>query len=417
MKTNITIRPAIDEEDRRRLREFIGATLGARGLMVLDTHLARARYCTDFTLLAESDSILIGCVLLRHVRLQLGAALIEAAEIERLIIHQIKDTQLLVSLIDTILKVCADQGLTLLLLHAEEQPYRDLGFAPFGLHSLLWIEAQAPAAGPIDHRVEFVLRPLNERLDGPADLGPLYDLSYAGLALVEERKRTDWRGWPGVGVHALVLEDRHELTVGYVVLDSNLADGMMIYEAALAAPAYAPILLQLLGELAYSRGFAGFSLHLPDMHLLIREAKSQGAIVRDWRLHQRGEQLALGLCGIVELQAFLSQILPELERRVHASAYAHWYGTVALQLENDAVMLHIDGAHIQVDELQNGASCTIQLASLASLTQLLLGSRRAAELAAEGELHYQERYADLIDVLFSSHASGPGEQVSGMAVA
>ena len=129
MTTNIIIRPAIDEDDRRRLREFTGATLGARGLLMLDTHLSRSRYRMDYTLLVESDGVLIGSALFRHIRLRMGAALIEAAEIEHLIIHQVDQQSILHMLIDMILQICLEQGLVLLLLHAQAQPYTVMGFA------------------------------------------------------------------------------------------------------------------------------------------------------------------------------------------------------------------------------------------------------------------------------------------------
>ena len=400
MTTPIHIRPAIDEDDRRRLREFIGATQGARGLLILDIHLARARYRTDFTLLIERDGVLIGSALLRHIRLRLGGALIEAAEIEHLIIHQAHEQMVLHELVDVMLQICLEQGLVLLLLHAQAEPYLSMGFAPYSTHSLLSFEPLLPQTSAVHHRVEFALRPLNERLDKPADLGSLYELSQAGLALSEERKRTDWRGWPGIGMQALVFEDRHEASVGYVVMESISNQGMLVSEAALANIVYAEALLRLLREFVYARSLPRLILNLPHKHALIRAGRQLGGQVLEAHVALAMAERPLALCGMVDVSAFLEQLMPELERRLHLSTYAGWRGTLMVRLDGDGATLHIEASHVHIEEIAAQATCELDALSLGALTQLLLGIRAAADLHAAGELRYAERYAGLIAVLF-----------------
>ena len=256
----------------------------------------------------------------------------------------------------------------------------------------------------VQNRAEFALRPLNERLDGPADLGRLYDVSYAGLPLAEERKRPDWRGWPGIGMQALVLEDRHEATVGYVVVDNKMDQGMLVYEAGLANIAYAEALLRLLREFVYARSLPALILDLPDRHALLRAGIQLDGQELKSELMQRMAERPSGLCGMVDVYTFLEQLMPEFERRLRLSAYASWHGSVMLRLEGDGATLHIEGAHVHIKELEEQASCEIEALSLPALTQLLLSARAATDLRDAGELRYEQSHASLVAVLFSNQS-------------
>ena len=220
MTDTIVVRAIDSETDRQRLREFIAALQGARGLRAYEAHLARARYRTEFTIALERDQVLLGCVLLRHARWRLGRAALDVGVIERLLLSlEDSDGVLFEALIGAVLQTCADQDMTLIAAIQPPGQFLPLGFAPYTYCTELRLPAVHPAYS--NQRVSFALRPLNERLDGPGDLEPLYAASYHDLALSELRVRPDWRSWLEAGQNAYILEDRREATVGYAVFHAD----------------------------------------------------------------------------------------------------------------------------------------------------------------------------------------------------
>src|SRR5688500_14601481 len=179
MQSNPTARAAEMPDDLSRLRAFL-AEQGAAPY-VLDRHLAGPRYRPALTRIAERSGTIAGCALLGHRRLRLGAALLEAGEIQRL---DALDADAFTALLGDCLGTLVGEGLPLALAGSAGDRYTPFGFAPYRHSATTELAIAGLAAQP------GALRPAT--VDDLEDLAALYEASYHELPLADLRAAPDW---------------------------------------------------------------------------------------------------------------------------------------------------------------------------------------------------------------------------------
>src|SRR5262245_24518142 len=124
MYSNLILRAAQTADDLDRLRTFL-AGRGADASRDLDRHLAGPRYRPALTRIAERDGALVGCALIGHRRLRLGAALLEVGAIQR--IDAPGDAESLAALLGDCLGALVDEGLPLATIRGATNIYMPFG--------------------------------------------------------------------------------------------------------------------------------------------------------------------------------------------------------------------------------------------------------------------------------------------------
>ncbi|MFN8503194.1 sterol carrier protein domain-containing protein [Kouleothrix sp.] len=374
----LMFRSAAMPGDAQRLRALAGA-LGMQP--ALDRHLRAPRYRPGLTRLAERAGALVGAALLSHRRLQLGAASLDAGALVWL--PPPGGAEALAAQLGDCLGVLVDEGLPLVLLEGDAAALAPFGCALFRLES--WVDLpDLPGPRP-------ALRPASAA--DVDDLAALYDASYAGVALHEARAAPDWRAW--LADHtALVLEDGRGRVVAYA---APAVSAPSIAEAAAADAGAARLLLR--GLLAVAG--APLRLLLPPAHPLAQAALQLGGTAS-----QRAYSTApAALAGVVDLPGLLAALAPELERRLAASRYSGWGGSLRIELEAERVTLAFEHGRATVFDGTRPADVRLRQVALPALAQLCLGYRSAADLRATGELACDDAALGLIDALFSPEVS------------
>jgi hypothetical protein len=383
MPAEITTRAADMPGDLDRLRVY--AT--ARGLEhTLRRHLAQPRYRPALTRIAEQDGALCGCALIGHRRLRLGAALFEIGAIEALDVRDPRDADLFEALLGDCLGALMDQGLPIVTLQGVSVEYAPFGFAAYRFSTAVELQLQVRIREDTRRHTNktpiFASLRVASRIAGDLDdLAALYQASYQGLALTDERAAPDWRAWLDQQT-ALALEDTHGRVVAYAAVAAGQSgDLLAIDEAAAADAGAARQLCTALLDRAQAEGKAGLLLKLAPWHPVAQAALHLGGTAR---LRTPAEAEPAALAGVVDLIGALEALTPEFERRLGHSRYAGWNGSLRLELAAERLTLAFDQGR----------------ATVIALAQLCLGFRAAADLRATGGLSCDDAALGLIDALF-----------------
>ena len=384
MPSETTLRAADLPGDRDHLRAYAAAQALEH---TLERHLTQPRYRPALTRIAEQDGALAGYALIGHHRLRLGAALLEVGAIEGLHVREPADADLFEALLADCLGALMDQGLPIVTLHGSSAEYARFGFAAYRFRSAVELGSGAAGAG-------VALRAATA--DDLDDLAALYQASYQGLALTDERATPDWRAWLGQHV-ALALEDVRGRVVAYAAFAADqTGERLTIDEAAAADAGAARQICAALIDRARTEGRAGLLLKLAPWHPVAQAALHMGATAR---LRVPADAEPAALAGVVDLMGALEALAPEFERRLARSRYTGWSGNLRLELATERFTLAFDQGRVTVIDGQRPADLRLRRIELPALVQLCLGFRAAADLHATGGLSCDDAALGLIDAL------------------
>jgi predicted N-acetyltransferase YhbS len=394
-----TFRPAETTADLERLRLFV-APQGQPAPRDFDRHLARPRYRPALTRIAERDGAIVGCALLAHRRLRLGAATLEIGEIARL------DTQEgepgFTALLGDCLGTLLGEGLPLALVHGDMAIYSPYGFAPYTFSAEVDLDA-----GPHADTAPALRAASEADLD---DLAALYTASYHDQPLAEARALPDWRARLADDYVTLVLEDGRARVIAYTAITTNDhgpttsappvvvgRSSLVVAEAAAADAGAARSLIAALAAYAHASGLQRLRLRLAPAHIVAQAALHLGGTARIAAPVSAGE---LALAGVVDLPGILEALAPEFERRLAASRYAGWSGNLRVEIETERITLAFAAGRAAVIDGSRPADVRLRQVALPGLAQLCLGYRAAADLRATGWLACDDSALGLIDALF-----------------
>jgi hypothetical protein len=360
--------------------------LGSQHLRALERHLAQPRYHSGLARVAERAGSLVGYALVAHRRLRLGAALLEVGAIEAL--HApAGDADLIEALLGECLGALMDQGLPIVTLGGVGAEFERFGLAAYRLRA----EVELPARGAGADE-------LREALAGDLDdLAALYQATYHGLPLIEDRAPPDWRAWLADRA-ALVLHDARGRVVGYAApVDTTSPDTLLVGEAAAADAGAARLLCGALAARAGALGRDRAVLRLAPWHPVSQAAMQLGGSAR---LRARADAEPAALAGVVDLMGVLEGLVLEFERRLARSRYAGWNGNLRLELPEERFTLALEEGRASVIDGTRPADVRLRQIELPALAQLCLGYRAAADLRATGGLACDDAALGLIDILF-----------------
>lgn len=366
--------------DLAALRALAGAVGGAEELARLEQHVARPRYRPGLTAVLRERGAPVGYALLSHRRLRLGAATLDIGVVERAASHP-GAGDVWADLVRLAAEALYHEGLPLMFVRARPAAGAGLGLAPFQHQTTAELRRTLPSAA---------LAPADA---GDADdLAALYEGSYAGTPLSEVRGPADWRALLEAE-RPLALYDSDRRMAAYARLD----DGAVV-EAAAADSGAARALLA-----ALAAGAGPVTLMLPASHRVTRAALQLGAVLR---CAAPAADAPASLAGVVDLDAMIGALGPELERRLSISRYAGWSGSVAFELATGGATLAFAHGRVAPPEPARPADVRLRRVSLIALPQLLLGYRDAADLRATGDLVCDDIALGLLDALFPVTLSG-----------
>lgn len=397
MHYHLAVRAVDSPADIERLRAWLQNEAGDAAIHELDQHLVRPRARPGFTLLAEQpDGAIVGAAFLRHERLRLGAAVLEAGALA-LYGAAIHHAAGIAALLDAALHVLHEQGLPLLLLPGTAAQFGSFGFAPCMLQHTTTLDASVRNA--LVALATYTLRqealPNDDDLD---DLAALYDVGYHDQPRSQVRAAPDWRAWLAGQRDVLMIEDRQRRLGGYACVKSHADSGTLyVHEAAAVDAGAARALLQVLAERAHVAGRRVVLLALPPTHTVARAAIHSGG---EARARAADADEATMLAGVVELAVLLDMLGPALAERLRASRYADWRGTVQIETAMERVALAVAAGNVAIVEGAQLADVRLRRVSLPGLAQLCVGYRSAADLRATGELDCDDQALGLIDTLF-----------------
>jgi predicted N-acetyltransferase YhbS/ribosomal protein S18 acetylase RimI-like enzyme len=408
MLSDLTLRATETPDEFARLHQFIAAQ-GEEAARSLARHLARPRYRPALTRIAERADVVVGCALIAHRRLRLGAATLEIGEIER--IDAPDDGDGFATLLGDCLGTLLDQGLPLATIRGDTAVYAPFGFATYAFSAALELDI-----GDMGH-AEGSLRPASE--DDLDDLAALYATSYRDLPLSEARAAPDWRAWLADGYEALVLADGRGRVVGYARLPSPTGplsqprergrqvspsalleeeNCLSVAEAAAADAGAARSLIAALAARAQARGLRQLRLLLAPAHIAAQAALHLGGAARITVTPDDARHASLA--GVVDLPGMLEALAPEFERRLAVSRYAGWSGNLRVEIETERITLALDTGRAAVIDGSRPTDVRLRQVALPALAQLCLGYRAAADLRATGGLACDDSALGLIDALF-----------------
>jgi predicted N-acetyltransferase YhbS len=397
MPGEVNLRAMETADDLVRLRAFVVAEGGAVAERILDRHLARPRYQADFTHLAEQSGALIGYALIGHERRRLGAAALDASVLENIYVQPHRRRQgVFRSLMGNCLRTLAIAELPLVTLHGPQALFAPFGFTAYQFNAIVTISPKGQLV-----RSDETQRRLRPVVEGDLeDLAALYEANYHDHPLTPIRAATDWRVWPQE--HALVLEDRRGRVVAYAALAVRAGgEPPQVVEAAAADGGAARNLIAALLARTYARGPMQLELTLPPTHMLALAALYMGGATHITAALDDGRAADdVALAGVVDLPAMLSALTPEFERRLTRSRYAGWSGNVRIEIETGRVTLAILDGRVEMVDGSRPADVRLRRVTLATLAQLCLGYRAAADLRATGGLECDDSALGLIDALF-----------------
>jgi predicted N-acetyltransferase YhbS len=411
---------AATDDDMPQLRALL-ATRSEAAPRDLERHLTRPRYRRALTRVAERDGAIVGCALLAHRRLWLGAATLEIGEIAR--IDALDDDNGVTGLLGDCLGALLDEGLPLAIVRGDTAIYGPFGFAPYTFDAAVELDVVGM------RHAENLVRPASEvDLD---DLAALYATCYRDQPLSTERAAPDWRAWLGEEQTDLALEDGRGRVVSYARVPSppgplsqprergspdspsplvggersaggrlvgGVSGSLIISEAAAADSGAARALIAALAAYAQARGLERLTLRLAPAHVVAQAALHLGGTARITATPEDARHTALA--GVVDLPGMLETLAPEFERRLAASRYAGWSGNLRVEIETERITLGFESGRAAVIDGSRPADVRLRQVALPELAQLCLGYRAAADLRATGGLDCDDSALGLIDTLF-----------------
>lgn len=365
----------MNETDQQQLNALLTDHLGEAGQSLLESHLLNPRHLPGMIQVIEQHNRLIACALVRPIRIQIGAALLECA------VLTVAPADLEATMLEPLLVACfpalGDSDTTLLITQGASRSLAPLGFAAYRHQTRTVLPQLSPAGG-------IALRPATSA--DAADIAALYDATYRSLPYAERRSPADWQSWR-LGGLVYVHADRLGRVLGYVQLL-----GKWVTEAGAADAGVARLLLAALTNELRLQGLA-----IPVAHPLTQVALQVGAHLS---MQTAAPQQAAALAGILDLAGMLTQLLPELEQRLASSRYRGWSGTIGIALEHGPAALQFTRGAATVVHEPTASDVWLRQVSLAGLVQLLLGYRSAADLRATYELACEDTALGLLDALF-----------------
>src|SRR5262249_12280553 len=291
-----------------------GAARGTTAAHTFEGHLARPRYRPSFTRVARRDGQIVGYALIGHERLRLGAATLEAGRIGALELPmEQQGGSDRTALLGDCLRVLAEEGVPLAMLHGSVEDYGSFGFAEYRFRSIVnyW---------NIDQVQGDMLRPaLEADLD---DIAALYEASYSQIPLTEIRVAPDWRHWLTGDQAIRGLEDSRGRLVAYAAIDARALEDtratLDVHEAAAAdAGAARALCMALLGQ-AQKQDNTQIHMRLSPWHVV-----AQAALQLRGHISLTASKLSnrTPLAGVVDLPLLLEALAPEFERRLARSRY------------------------------------------------------------------------------------------------
>jgi hypothetical protein len=376
--------------DLARLRAIV-AERGPAAVGRLERHLARPRYRPAFTRIADQDGYIAGYALIGHQRLRLGAATLEAGRIAAIELTTAEqDPSQFTALLGDCLRVLAEEGLPLAMLHGSVADYGSFGFAEYRFNS-------AAKCWNLDRERHDMLRPVcEEDLD---DLAALYEANYSQLPLTEIRTAPDWRYWLADDRQKLVAEDNRTRIAAYATIEPGPA-GLTVAEAAAADAGAARVLCRALQSYAHTQRLE-LLLALSPWHLVAQAALHLNGTARLAAHSERGQRQGDNeIAGVVDLPLLLEALAPEFERRLAHSRYAGWSGNLRMEIETERITLAFAKGRATVIDGSRPADLRLRQVALPALAQLCLGYRVAADLRATGGLACDDSALGLLDALF-----------------
>jgi hypothetical protein len=350
------------------VRELLGPT-------EWDRQRSRPRWQPGYLLAVLEGDRPHGHACLAHERRRIGAAVLDVAVVELVALHAPARAALLGAAVEA----AAAAGLAWLALAvapADAPPGLAVCTLDTGLHMPA---APAPA--------NLVLRPATP--DDSEDLTALHAALAATRPLSPERTLADWRWLIAVGGGALqVLEDGRGRVAGYALRD---AAGYV----AEAHAADAGVGRGLLAALAVQ---GSVELRLGAAHPLALTALAHGGRLR---VQAAAADVVMFCWGVVDSAAALTDLAPELGRRIAESRYRGWRGQINLETAGRTVALIYTGDAVVVQpDPPAPPAIAVKRIALEALPQAWLGYRALADLRADGALQCAEADLGLLDLIF-----------------
>lgn len=392
-----TVRIAEDPADFARVAAFFGEVEGPAEQAYCERRLAHLRYRPEFTRFIEVDSRIACAALLRHDRLLIDGAALDAGFVENILTHPSQRRRgLFTALLNDCLRFLREERFPLCWLHGPASLYAPFGFAPVRYQAQATVPAELAARLPLAGRA----RPFTP--DDLGDVAALYAATYAGLPTSEERTAGVWHWRLPTMDDVTILEDLAGRVAGYAwVSQKAVRAKLRVIEAAVAPDGRAAqSLLAILGARARAEGLPTVYLALAPDHPLARaavvaggEARLAGPIVPGSRWGHADQ------AQVLDLAAALDALAPALARRLAASAYAGWQGNIAIDTERGSASLKIGPSAIEAAP-RNGVTQGVLRLPGDLLAPLLLGTYGATEMAAQPGFQAPEPLLALLGVLF-----------------
>jgi predicted N-acetyltransferase YhbS len=352
----------------------------------------------------ENTGAVISSLCLIPWRLRYGAAAVQVGEMGIVGTDEGYRKRGLVRLqVEYFRRRLAQRGCVLSLIQGIPFYYRQFGYTyALPLEGGVRVDGRRlpAAAGPA-----FTFRRAGE--DDLPLLAALYEQGTRDLAVCALRDEATWRYILGPMQHSglpaewWLVEAAGEEgggrtehgAAGYLRMPQHhFGDELAVYEASTLSYDAALATLHQLQAWAAERSLPGVRLNLPDSALLVRLARSLGG-------HDLGRyawQVAMP-----DPAAFLTAIVPELERRLAAAPQlAGWSGDVPINLYRSGAVLHVECGRIAVCAVEGAAGGEINFPPDA-FTPVALGWRSLGEvIRLFPDVHVEGRLRPVFDALF-----------------
>lgn len=347
-------------------------------------HRSSPRYRPSLTRIALRGDAVVGCALLSHRRVRLGASVLDVGDVTRIATLGDDATLHEALLLDSVGTFYAE-GLPFARVLRADPRYTPYGFAPV-LHTQQVVLEASPSALGLPLRAA--------QPDDLDDLAAIVDANADAALLTELRGPPDWRFWLANQPMVLVLEDSRGRVSAYAALSGS----MVVREAAAVDAGAARDLCAALQVWAAQQGLAQVV-----MRTSLSQAVGRAALQLGGAAHVQAAtalQPDSALYGVVDLAGALTALSPVLELRLARSRYASWSGHIRFELDSERITLAFTYGHAALLDGSEPADVRLRNVTLAGFVQLVLGYRSAADLRATGALQCDDTALGLLDAIF-----------------